>query len=185
MEPGAFHHVSPRGNDGRPIFEQTADRRHHLGLLERVAREFGWVVFGYCQMTNHYHLVLQDPFASLSRGMQKLQGEYARYWNREHGHKDHLFKNRFESRPILSERHLVATVRYVDLNPVRARLKFRPEQWPWSSHRAHIGLAHAPAFLALSAFQQLLATTPEAAFRIYDRLVAEALASGSDTALEA
>src|SRR5581483_6143538 len=79
VEPGAFHHVSPRGNDGRPIYEDEADRRHHLSLLERVTRDFGWIVFGYCQMTNHYHLVLQDPLATLSRGMQKLQGDHARY----------------------------------------------------------------------------------------------------------
>jgi len=181
VEPGAFHHVSPRGNDGRPIYEDEADRRHHLSLLERVTRDFGWIVFGYCQMTNHYHLVLQDPLATLSRGMQKLQGDYARYWNWRHGHANHLFKNRFESRPILSQQHLVATVRYVDLNPVRARMKFRPEQWQWSSHRAHVGFGHAPAFLALAAFQQLLGSTPEAAFRAYRRLVAEALAAGSDT----
>jgi|SRR5581483_9195535 len=185
LEPGGFHHVSPRGNDGRLIFVDESDRRHHLDLLERVVRQFGWVVYGYCQMTNHYHLVLEDPHATLSLGMQKLQGDYARYWNWRHGHRDHLFRNRFPSRPIRSDGHLVAAVGYVDLNPVRARMKFRPEQWPWSSHRAHVGLAHAPRFLALSAFQRLLAPSPEAAFRAYKRVIAEALAAGSDTVARA
>jgi hypothetical protein len=79
---------------------------------------------------------------------------------------------------------MVATACYVDLNPVRARMKFRPEQWPWSSYRAHVGLDHAPEFLALGEFHKLLGSTPAEACAVYKRLVNFGLDPVSDTGLE-
>jgi putative transposase len=184
VEPGAFHHVSPRGNDGRAIFEDAVDRRRHLALLDATARRYGWIIFGYCQMTNHFHVALQDRWGTLSHGMCELQGEYSRFWNWRHGHTGHLFRNRFESTPILSDRHLISTVRYIDLNPVRARMKNRPEEWAWSSCRAHLGLEYPATFLALSAFQKLLAPTPERAFRVYERFVRDRRVPVSGTGTE-
>jgi putative transposase len=174
VEPGAFHHVSPRGNNQRVIFTDAVDRGHHLTLLTQVVRRYGWVVFGYCQMTNHFHVVLQDPAGTLSRGMQFLQAGYARFWNQRHRCADHLFRNRFESRSVRTDRHLVATVAYIDLNPVRARISERPEQWPWSSCRAHLGLAHPAPFLAQNDFDELLAATPALARRAYRQLLQSA-----------
>jgi REP-associated tyrosine transposase len=184
VEPGGFYHVTSRGNDGRVIFLDDVDRARHLSLLATAAERHRWIVFGYCQMTNHFHLALQLAEHGLSAGMQELLGGYAREWNRRHGHTGHLFRNRFESKPILSERHLVATVCYVDLNPVRARMKFRPEQWRWSSYRSHVGLDHAPRFLALGAFHELLAPTPARARHVYKRLVRDGLVPVSDTGFE-
>jgi REP element-mobilizing transposase RayT len=180
-EPGGFYHVRSRGNDGRAIFIDDVDRRRHLALLSRAATRHRWLVFGYCQMTNHFHLALQLRDDELSAGMQELLTGYAREWNRRHGHTGHLFRSRFESSPILSERHLVATVRYVDLNPVRAGMKARPELWPWSSYRSHAGLEHAPQFLALGAFHALLGPTPVQARRVYKRFVRDGLVPVSDT----
>jgi putative transposase len=181
VEPGGFYHVSPRGNDGRDIYVDELDRRRHLALLERASRKYGWVVFSYCQMTNHFHLLLQVPNDGLSRGMQEVQSEYARFWNSRHGHTGHVFRNRFECEAVLSERHLIATARYVVLNPVRARMKFRPEQWRWSAHRALLGLDHAPSFLAVSAFLELFGPTPAQARKAYRRFVQEGHGSVSDT----
>src|SRR5262249_7498308 len=120
-------------------FLDDHDRRVYLELLARVARKYGWEIVGYCLMRNHVHLLIHVPDGELSRGMQELSGEYSRRWNRKHGHYGHLFQNRFTYRPVLSERHLLASVRYIDLNPVVVRAKFRPEQWEWSSYRAHVG----------------------------------------------
>ena len=173
VEPGGFYHVTSRGNDGRDIFddEDDVDRRRHLLLLERTARKHRWIVFSYCQMGNHFHLLLQVPENGLSAGMQELLGEYARFWNSRHGRTGHLFRNRFRCSAVESERHLLATARYIELNPVRARMKFRPEQWRWSSYRAHIGLDHLPPFLATSALLQLFGPTPAKARQAYKRFI--------------
>jgi putative transposase len=184
VEPGGIYHVAPRGNDGRDIFVDDHDRRVYLELLERVTRKHGWAVLGYCLMRNHVHLLVQVRDSNLSVGMQELCGEYARRWNRKHGHSGHLFRNRFTYRPVLSDRHLSATARYIDLNPVRIRTSFRPEQWRWSSYRAHIGLDHAPPFLALSAFLQLFGPTPARAQAAYKRFVQEGQVLVSDTGVD-
>jgi len=173
--------VSPRGNDGRAIFGDEDDRRQHVALLTNAAWRFRWRVLGYCQMRTHYHLVVQLPYLGLSEGMKYLQAEYARYWNRVHGRTGHLFRQHFDGRPILSDGHLLATLRYVDLNPIVVKDVFRPEQWPWSSYRAHVGLEHPPAYLNLSAFHKLFADTPGRACRVYERFVHEGLALVSDT----
>ena len=179
MEPGGFYHVTPRGNDGRAIYVDTdeIDRRRHLALLDRTVRRHRWLVFAYCLMGNHFHLVVQVPDANLSAGMQELLGEYARYWNSRHERSGHLFLNRFSCTPIESDGHLRGAVRYVDLNPVRASLVFRPEQWPWSSYRALVGLDHPVPFLAIKETLELFGSTLPQARRAYRHFVREGRAS--------
>jgi REP element-mobilizing transposase RayT len=173
VEPGGIYHVTPRGNDGRDIFLEDPDRVQFLLRLGRVAREHLWLVYGYCLMTNHVHFLVQIAEDGLSAGMQELLGGYARWWNLEHGHYGHLFHNRFHATSVRSERHLIASARYVDLNPVRANVRRHPEQWPWSSYRAHVGLAHPARFLANNEFLELLGPTPNQAKKAYRRFVHE------------
>jgi REP element-mobilizing transposase RayT len=181
VEPDGIYHVAPRGNDGRRIFLDDHDRRVYLELLERVTRKYRWEVLGYCLMTNHTHLLVQVPDANLSPGMQELSSEYSRRWNRKHGHYGHLFQQRFTSRTVRSESHLIAAARYIDLNPVVVRVKFRPEQWEWSSYRAHVGLVHPPPFLELATFLPLFGPTPAKARAAYKAFVQEGRALVSDT----
>ena len=184
VEPGGIYHLTPRGNDGREIFLEDADRVHFLLRLGRVARKYRWVVFAYCLMTNHFHLLVKVPEDGLSPGMQELLGGYARWWNGEHDHYGHLFRNRFDDTPVRVVRHLIATARYVELNPVRAKMHNRPEQWPWSSYRAHVGLDHPAPFLANTEFLKLLGPTPDKARKAYRRFVREGHVPVSDTRLK-
>jgi putative transposase len=100
-------------------------------------------------MTNHFHLVLQTPEPNLSRGMKWLLGSYVVWFNKRHGRTGHLFGDRFHSDLIEKESYLTEAVRYVVLNPVRAGMVERPEDYRWSSYRATAGLARAPEWLAL------------------------------------
>ena len=184
IEPGGIYHAAPRGNDGRAIFLGEADRSRFLVRLGLVAARYEWLVFGYCLMTNHAHLLVQVPEAGLSEGMRELLGKYACWWNSEHGHYGHLFRNRFTSSPVRSERHLISAARYVDLNPVRAGLHAHPGQWRWSSYRAHVGDEHPPPFLAQGAFLELLGPTPDRARRAYRRFVREGQVPVSDTGVK-
>ncbi|HEY4349388.1 MAG TPA: transposase [Gaiellaceae bacterium] len=183
--PGQTFHLTPRGNDGRSIFLDDADRVEFLRRLTEIAGRHGWIVYGYCLMDNHIHLLVQVPQCGLSEGMQALLGGYSRWWNRKHRHYGHLFRNRFDSKLVRTEQHLIATVRYIDVNRVFIGSCVRPEQWKWSSYRAHAGLANPPQFLANSEFLRLLSPNPDKARTIYIRFVREGRKPVSDTGLSA
>jgi REP element-mobilizing transposase RayT len=94
-----------------------------------------WKCHSYCLMKNHYHLVIEIRNENLSHGMQRLNSEYARKFNRRHARKGHLFEARFFSRVIDNEMYFFAVNSYIVLNPVRAGFVSHPASWPWSSYR--------------------------------------------------
>jgi putative transposase len=148
---GALHHVTSRGNERRPIFRSNQDREAFLQFLAETVKRFGWSVTAWVLMTNHFHLVIQTPEANLSRGMQWLNGTYADWFNRRRQRSGHLFQGRFKSFLIEQQTYSAEVLRYVVLNPVRANMVARPEQYRWSSYRATAGLEAAPPWLDLAA----------------------------------
>jgi REP element-mobilizing transposase RayT len=174
VDPGGIYHLTARGNRRQVIFRDDHDRRVFLALLDRVVRSRDWQCFGYCLMPNHYHLVVETPDADLSAGVQRLNGAYAQGFNHRHEVDGHLFQGRFHSVAVESDWHLFELARYLALNPVRSGLCARPDEWPWSSHRALIGLVTAPAFLATA---RILAHfgEPAAARRRYEMFVNDSL----------
>jgi putative transposase len=148
---GALHHITSRGNERHPIFRSNRDREAFLQFLAEAVKRFGWSVTAWVLMTNHYHLVIHTPEANLSRGMQWLNGTYADWFNRRHERSGHLFQGRFKSFIIETETYAAEVLRYVVLNPVRAKIVGRPEEYRWSSYRATAGLEAAPAWLDLGA----------------------------------
>jgi putative transposase len=145
--PGGFFHVTTRGNRQQRIYLDRGDALEFEALLTRIVRSLMWRVHSYCWMPTHYHLLIQTPEPNLSRGMQRLNGVYAKSFNYAHGFEGHLFERRFRSIVIDNEPQLFETSRYVALNPVRAGLCTAPADWPWSSYRAFVGDAEPPAFL--------------------------------------
>jgi putative transposase len=117
--------------------------------------------------------------------MRDLLGGYARSWNRNHGRRGHLFGQRFYEEEMVDDSQLLTTASYIDLNPVRAKLCFRPEQWPWSSYRAHVGLDHPSRLLANAEFLKHVGPTPGMARKAYRRFVAERRLVVPGTALDA
>jgi REP element-mobilizing transposase RayT len=174
--PGAYHHVTARGNDRQSIFVDDADRRLFLALLDRAAVRYRWLCLAYCLMTNHFHLVVQTPEPNLGEGMRLLNGLYARVYNRQHGRIDHLFRNRYASRLIETDAHLIATFRYTVLNPVRAGVVIDPADWPWSSYGATLGLVSAPRFLAVRETLEFFAASPVTARRRFAEFVTDGIA---------
>jgi putative transposase len=149
--PGALHHVTSRGNERRPIFRSNRDRDAFLQLLADAVKRFRWSVTAWVLMTNHFHLLIQTPEANLSRGMQWLSGTYADWFNRRHKRSGHLFQGRFKSFIIDKDTYSAEVLRYVVLNPLRAKIVARPEEYRWSSYRATAGLEAAPDWLDLAA----------------------------------
>ena len=145
--PFALYHVTSRGNERRPIFRNDRDRKTFLHLLGMAAVHFRWSVTAYVLMTNHFHLVIQTPEPNLSRGMQWLNGSYAGWFNHVHKRCGHLFQGRFHALLVEKEAYFAEVLRYVVLNPVRAKMVERPEDYRWSSYRATAGFAPAPEWL--------------------------------------
>lgn len=105
-------------------------------MLGAVCSRFNWVVHGYCQMSNHYHLLLETVDGNLARSMRQLNGRYTQRFNRRHGLVGHLFQGRYKAILVQKENYLLELTRYVVLNPLRARMVESLDDWPWSSHLA-------------------------------------------------
>jgi len=143
--PGAIYHVMARGNSKNIIFTDATDHARFAEVLEESIIRFGLKCHARCQMPNHYHLVVETPAANLSAAMKHLNGVYSQWWNTRHGRCGHLMQGRFKAQLVQRERYLIAVCRYVRLNPVRAKLVSKPEDWPWGSCGAAVGSALATA----------------------------------------
>jgi putative transposase len=144
---GALYHVTARGDRREDIFFENEDRSEFLSILGEVCGRFNWVVHAYCQMTNHYHLLVETVDGNLWRGMRQLNGVYTQRFNRRHGLVGHLFQGRYKAILVQKDTYLLELTRYVVLNPVRARMVADPAEWPWSSYRTVVGEAPAPRWL--------------------------------------
>jgi len=144
---GGLYHVTSRGDRQEAIFRNDQDREDWLTVLGDVCSRFNWRCHAYCEMSNHYHFVVETPEANLSKGMRQLNGVYTQQFNRRHGVVGHLFQGRFKGILVERDAYLLELSRYVVLNPVRAGMVPDVSAWPWSSYRAMLGLARAPAWL--------------------------------------
>jgi putative transposase len=146
--PGAWYHVMNRGACRQPIFKYRQHFDMFLTLLEEISLKFQIEVHAYCLMDNHYHLLLHTPKANLSRAMQHLSSLYTMRYNRLEKRTDGpLFRGRFKSKIIESENYLIQVSRYIHLNPYKAKMVKKLEQYEWSSFPAYINKASSPAWL--------------------------------------
>jgi REP element-mobilizing transposase RayT len=178
--PGAFWHVTSRGNERRMIYRDDADRREFLDVLGRVGTLYRWRVHAYVLMGNHYHLLLETPETTLSRGMRQLNGIYTQRFNRRHSRAGHLFQGRFHAVLVERDSHLLEMARYVVLNPVRAGLTKTASGWPWSSFRATAGLDRPPSWLETRSTIGSFGTARAHAAERYQTFVAEGHQAGYD-----
>ena len=136
---GAVYHITSRGNEKKSVYKDDQDRTNFLNTLQHVNKRYNWICHAYCLMDNHYHLLIETPDGNLSLGMRQLNGVYTQLFNRRHQRPGHLFQGRYKAILIQKDSHLLEVCRYVVLNPVRARMVERPEDWKWSSYRATAG----------------------------------------------
>jgi len=135
-QPDGLFHVTARGNAGGAIYADDDDRRRFLLIVGATVERYDWKCLAYCALTTHFHLLLQTPKPTLSRGMQWLGGRYARYFNHRHERFGHVFQGRFAAKLVQTEEHLWATARYIAQNPVAAGICREAAGYPWSSHAA-------------------------------------------------
>jgi putative transposase len=137
---GGVHHVTCRGNGKQAVFLDVADRLFFLKLLRSVVRSSDWQCLTYCLMDNHYHLLVRTLATNLGPGMRRLNGRYAQRFNLRHARIGHLWGDRYHSVLLERDAHVPQALGYIALNPVRAGLCDRPEEWRWGGHRTIVGL---------------------------------------------
>jgi REP element-mobilizing transposase RayT len=138
--PGVAVHVMSRGNNKQAIFLDAADYAKYLELLALLLGRFKIRCHAFCLLFNHLHLIITPGPMPISRMMQQLNSKYCAWFNEKHGRVGHLLQDRYKAKLIDDGSYFLNVVRYVALNPVVAAQVDRPEDWPWSSYRAAIGL---------------------------------------------
>ncbi|UCG88287.1 MAG: transposase, partial [Gemmatimonadota bacterium] len=152
--PDLPHHVTQRGNNHQDVFFTDRDRLEYLRLLREQAEQFALNVLGYCLMTNHVHLIATPREEdSLARALGRTHFLYTQYVNRLHGRAGHLWQNRFFS-CAMQEAHAWRALRYVERNPVRARMVRVAWRFPWSSAAAHVGEPDPTGLLDLAVWNK-------------------------------
>ncbi len=136
---GLLYHVMARGNDGRKVFLNDSDYEAFLNGLAAARKRYPFNLYAYVLMSNHFHLLLEVQRASTARVLQSLLTGYARRFNRTHHHRGHLFQGRYQAIVCDRDSYLLELVRYIHLNPVRAKMVQQPGEWQWSGHGEYLG----------------------------------------------
>lgn len=176
---GGFYHVTLRGNHRQPIFNCDADREVLDDLVGEVTGALNARVHAYCWMSNHLHAVVQVGEVDLGRVMQRIATRYARYFQKRMETTGHLFERRYHAVLVTTDAHLLATVRYVHLNPLRSGLVADPAAYRWSGHRAYLGF-RGPSWLDTAFILAMFDSDAACARSAYARFTAAEAASGSD-----
>ena len=145
--PGAFYHVTSRGNEGRNVFKSRRDREKFAEYLESASQRYKAVIHAYCLMDNHYHLLVETPLGNLPQIMHHINGAYTTYFNVKRKRSGHLFQGRYKAILVAIDEYAKELSRYIHLNPVRAKLVETPEKYDWSSYKFYIGKQKPPKWL--------------------------------------
>jgi REP element-mobilizing transposase RayT len=171
--PDAVYHVTSRGNSRNDIFHSDSNREAFLRILADVVHRFNWLCHAYCLMDNHYHLLIETPEGNLSAGMRQLNGVYTQKYNWLNQKTGHVFQGRYKAILVERDNYLLELCRYVVLNPVRAGLRKKPEQWSWSSYRFTAGMKKPPEYLTTDWILGLFHRKTSEAQKLYRRFVKE------------
>ena len=137
---GGLYHIVTRGNNRQQIFNSPGDYEKFLSLLTIQKTKVPFFLYAYCLMSNHVHLLIERQASEVGRIMHRLLTGYAQYYNRRYRRVGHLLQGRHKAILCQSDRYLSELVRYIHLNPVRARMVNQPEDYEYSSHGAYLGM---------------------------------------------
>src|SRR5688572_11918489 len=170
MLPGIAVHAIQRGNNQAECFFDQDDREFYLFHLARLLPRAECRLHAYCLMSNHVHLLVTPAQAEGCGVLMKNIGQlYTQYVNKRYGRSGHLWQARFRSSLVQSEDYVLACYRYIELNPVRAGLARRPDEYPWSSYAAN-AVGHAAALLSPHEEYVRLGRTAEERQAVYREL---------------
>jgi REP element-mobilizing transposase RayT len=137
--PGAFYHITSRGNERKAIFQDKKDYERFKGYLESATERYGARIHCFCFMSNHYHLLLETPRGNLHQILHQLNTSYTNYFNVRAKRVGHLFQGRYRAILVDKDAYALELSRYIHLNPVRAHVVQEPSAYQWSSFKDYIG----------------------------------------------
>ena len=137
IDDGLIYHVINRGNNRQHVFHKPADFEAFLTTLVDLKARKPFELYGYCLLNNHFHLLLRPIGTTISRIMQSLLVSHTQRYHRHYHSGGHVWQGRFKSPVIQNDEHLLAVLRYIEANPLRAGLVKRAEDYPWSSYPVH------------------------------------------------
>lgn len=175
--PGGLYHVTLRGNHRARIFRCDSDHDRLDEIVADVLARFDSRLHGYCWMPNHLHLIIQIADHPLGGIMQRIASRYARVFQARLGTTGHLFERRYHAQLVDADRYLLALLRYVHLNPVRAGIVSDPADYRWSSHRNYLG-ARCTAWVSTNPALALFSLDTRRARAAYVAFVEAGLPSG-------
>jgi putative transposase len=180
---GAFYHITSRGNERGKIFFTPTDYDKFKDYLKEAQEKYGSIFHSYILMTNHYHLLVETPHANLSEIMHYINSSYTTYINRKKGRSGHLFQGRYKAILVDKDTYLLELSRYLHLNPVRAKIVTKPEEYPHSSYRSYIAkdkedIVHRDLILGM------ISAHKKGAEKRYRAFVEEAIAKGHESPLK-
>jgi len=145
--PGAFYHITSRGNERKAVFKSRKDREKFLEYLESATKRYEALIHAYCLMDNHYHLLMETPSGNLPRIMAHINSAYTTYFNNKRDRSGHLFQGRYKAILVEADEYAKELSRYIHLNPARAGIVELPMEYEWSSYSYYIGKRKAPEWL--------------------------------------
>jgi putative transposase len=178
IEDGTYHIIA-RGNNKQLIFNESQDFEFYLHLLNKYKRKYGVNIYHYVLMPNHVHMILQADPQPLISFMHGCCLSYAQWFQKKYARIGHFWQDRYKSYLIEKERYLLHCGRYIELNPIRAKLVNKPEEYKYSSYNFYVFCEHSN-ILVHNPLYSLLDTKQENCKNLYERFVAE----GIDDTLE-
>lgn len=182
--PGAYYHVTSRGNEQKDIFKNKKDRERFLYYLETASERYGAVIHAYCLMSNHYHLLLETPLGNLSQIMRHINGAYTTYFNVKRKRAGHLFQGRYKAILVEADEYAKELSRYIHLNPVRAGIVEKPEEFTWSSYNSYTGKKGRPEWLSTDFILGYFGKKKSSAARKYRQFVEAMIGNRSESPLK-
>ncbi len=135
----ACYHIITRGNQRQQIFLDEKDYRTCILIIKRYKKKFRFLLYGYCLMPNHIHMVGEPgESGNLAKFMQGFLRSYTAYFNNRYDKVGHLWQGRFKSKVIVKDAYLIDCIHYIEINPVRANLSKSAGDYLWSSHRQRV-----------------------------------------------
>lgn len=177
-----LYHVMLRGNNGNPIFFSDEDRGYICFLLQESVQKFDHSIYAFCLMNNHIHLAIKVNDTSLSCIMQNIAFRYTYYINKKYNRVGHLFQGRFKSIVVDVNAYFLELIRYIHLNPVRAKLVEDPKEYYWSSHTAYCKLVECP-WLNINDVLRRFGATFNKALKNFEEYVLQGIGLGVPSAL--
>ena len=136
--PGLFYHIINRGLEGRKIFRDKFDYLKFLENLLKYKKKFDWIIYCYCLLPNHFHLLIQTKNDPLAKIMKSLQTAYGVFFNKKYKRIGPVFSGRYKSIIVQKDEHFLQASKYIHLNPVKAGLCLKPLDYPYSSYQEYI-----------------------------------------------